>query len=90
MEAALSRGSREPGTGANFGPVLANYGIDNLRFLTPLKPSDAVTVSLTCKQISPRPGDYREVAGRQRSPTRTTPSWPATDVLTMVAKTWNM
>ena len=45
----------------DFGPVLANYGIDNLRFLTPLKPGDDMTVTLTCKQISPRAGDYGEV-----------------------------
>jgi oxepin-CoA hydrolase/3-oxo-5,6-dehydrosuberyl-CoA semialdehyde dehydrogenase len=32
------------------GPVLANYGIDNLRFLTPVYPGDELTVTLTCKQ----------------------------------------
>src|SRR4029450_11005456 len=36
------------------GPVLANYGIDNLRFLTPVYPGDALTVTLTCKAITPR------------------------------------
>ena len=36
------------------GPVLANYGLDNLRFLTPVKPGDELTVTLTCKQITPR------------------------------------
>lgn len=36
------------------GPVLANYGIDNLRFLSPVFPGDALTVTLTCKQKNPR------------------------------------
>ncbi len=44
------------------GPVLANYGLDNLRFVTPTKPGDALTVTLTAKQITPRqPEDYGEV-----------------------------
>ena len=38
------------------GPVLANYGVDNLRFLTPVKLGDELTVTLTAKQISPRGG----------------------------------
>ena len=29
------------------GPVLANYGVDNLRFLTPVKPDDTIAVTLT-------------------------------------------
>src|SRR5215470_1558013 len=36
------------------GPVLANYGLENLRFLTPVYPGDELTVTLTCKQIIPR------------------------------------
>jgi oxepin-CoA hydrolase/3-oxo-5,6-dehydrosuberyl-CoA semialdehyde dehydrogenase len=36
------------------GPVLANYGIDDLRFLTPVYPGDELTVTLTCKAITPR------------------------------------
>src|SRR5215471_7098369 len=43
------------------GPVLANYGLENLRFTTPVYPGDALTVTLTCKQISPREGEYGEV-----------------------------
>src|SRR5207237_6763626 len=38
------------------GPVLANHGVDALRFLTPVKPGDTLTVTLTCKQISSRGG----------------------------------
>ncbi len=36
------------------GPVLANYGVDNLRFLTPVNPGDTLKVQLTCKEINPR------------------------------------
>jgi oxepin-CoA hydrolase/3-oxo-5,6-dehydrosuberyl-CoA semialdehyde dehydrogenase len=43
------------------GPVLANYGLDNLRFLKPVKPGDAITVSLTAKSKSQRNEQYGEV-----------------------------
>ena len=70
------------------GPVLANYGIDNLRFLTPVYPDDELTVTLTCKQISPRPGEYGE-ARWDAEVTKQDGSLAAQyDVLTMVAKTW--
>ena len=36
------------------GPVLANYGLDNLRFVTPAKPGDKLSVTLTCKAKNPR------------------------------------
>ena len=36
------------------GPVLANYGIDDLRFLSPVYPGDSLKVMLTCKQKNPR------------------------------------
>ncbi len=32
------------------GPVLANYGMDNLRFIKPVYAGDTIQVSLTCKQ----------------------------------------
>jgi oxepin-CoA hydrolase/3-oxo-5,6-dehydrosuberyl-CoA semialdehyde dehydrogenase len=38
----------------NPGPVLANYGVDNLRFLTPVYPGDTLGVRLTCKEINLR------------------------------------
>jgi oxepin-CoA hydrolase / 3-oxo-5,6-dehydrosuberyl-CoA semialdehyde dehydrogenase len=69
------------------GPVLANYGIDNLRFLSPVYPGDELTVTLTCKQISPREGEYGEVRWDAEL-TKQDGSVAATyDVLTMVAKT---
>jgi oxepin-CoA hydrolase / 3-oxo-5,6-dehydrosuberyl-CoA semialdehyde dehydrogenase len=43
------------------GPVLANYGLDNLRFLKPVKPGDAIKVSLTAKSKSLRNEQYGEV-----------------------------
>jgi oxepin-CoA hydrolase/3-oxo-5,6-dehydrosuberyl-CoA semialdehyde dehydrogenase len=68
------------------GPVLANYGIDNLRFLTPVYPGDELSVALTCKQISPREGDYGEVRWDAQV-TKQDGSVAATyDVLTMVAR----
>jgi oxepin-CoA hydrolase/3-oxo-5,6-dehydrosuberyl-CoA semialdehyde dehydrogenase len=73
----------------DFGPVLANYGIDNLRFLTPLKPGDAMSVTLTCKQISPRAGDYGEVRWDAEVTNQDGTVVATYDVLTMVAKEWN-
>jgi oxepin-CoA hydrolase/3-oxo-5,6-dehydrosuberyl-CoA semialdehyde dehydrogenase len=44
------------------GPVLANYGLDNLRFVKPVKPGDAIKVALTEEeklQRSPTQGEVR-------------------------------
>jgi oxepin-CoA hydrolase/3-oxo-5,6-dehydrosuberyl-CoA semialdehyde dehydrogenase len=73
----------------DYGPVLANYGIDNLRFLTPVKPGDEMTVTLTCKQISPRAGDYGEVRWDAEVVNQEGVVAAIYDVLTMVAKEWN-
>lgn len=44
------------------GPVLANYGLDNLRFLKPVSPGDEIRVRLTAKQKrAARQPDYGEV-----------------------------
>ncbi|KNC95566.1 phenylacetic acid degradation bifunctional protein PaaZ [Trabulsiella odontotermitis] len=32
------------------GPVIANYGMENLRFIEPVKPGDTIQVRLTCKR----------------------------------------
>jgi oxepin-CoA hydrolase/3-oxo-5,6-dehydrosuberyl-CoA semialdehyde dehydrogenase len=37
-----------------YGPVLGNYGLDNLRFVKPVKPGDRIKVRLTCKEKSLR------------------------------------
>ncbi len=43
------------------GPVLANYGLDGLRFMKPVEPGDAIKVRLTVKQKTPRNEEYGEV-----------------------------
>jgi oxepin-CoA hydrolase/3-oxo-5,6-dehydrosuberyl-CoA semialdehyde dehydrogenase len=73
----------------DYGPVLANYGIDNLRFLTPVKPGDEISVTLTCKQISPRSGEYGEVRWDAELTNQEGKVVATYDVLTMVAKEWN-
>ncbi len=45
----------------NPGPVLANTGLDNLRFLKPVSPGDAISVRLTVKAKTPRGADHGEV-----------------------------
>jgi oxepin-CoA hydrolase/3-oxo-5,6-dehydrosuberyl-CoA semialdehyde dehydrogenase len=45
-----------------YGPVLANYGLDSLRFTKPVKPGDRIRVRLTCKEKTLRAGaGYGEV-----------------------------
>ncbi len=43
------------------GPVLANYGLDNLRFTKPVSPGDSIAVRLTVKNKSQRDAAYGEV-----------------------------
>jgi len=43
------------------GPVLANYGLENLRFLKPVYPGNAIRVRLTVKEKTPRKPEYGEV-----------------------------
>ena len=69
------------------GPVLANYGVDSLRFLAPVYPGDELTVTLTCKQISPREGEYGEVRWDAQVTKQDGSVAAQYDVLTMVAKT---
>jgi oxepin-CoA hydrolase/3-oxo-5,6-dehydrosuberyl-CoA semialdehyde dehydrogenase len=71
------------------GPVLANYGIENLRFLTPVYPGDELTVTLTCKQITPREdAGHGEVRWDTDVTNQHGASVAKYDVLTMVAKQW--
>ena len=68
------------------GPVLANYGIDRLRFATPTKPGDEIHVVLTCKrktQLNDR--GYGEVAWDTQVINQNGEVAAAYDVLTMVA-----
>ena len=43
------------------GPVLANTGLDNLRFLEPVSAGDSMKVRLTVKHKTPRNEEYGEV-----------------------------
>ena len=43
------------------GPVLANTGLDGLRFMKPVEAGDAIQVRLTVKKKTPRNEDYGEV-----------------------------
>lgn len=71
------------------GPVLANYGVDALRFLTPVNPGDSLQVTLTCKQINPRETeDYGEVRWDCTVTNQEAQLVAQYDVLTMVAKSW--
>ena len=69
------------------GPVLANFGVDNLRFLTPVRPGDALSVTLTAMQITPRQSaDYGEVRWDTDVTNQDGDSVAKYDVLTLVAK----
>jgi oxepin-CoA hydrolase / 3-oxo-5,6-dehydrosuberyl-CoA semialdehyde dehydrogenase len=69
------------------GPVLANYGLENLRFLTPVYPGDELTVTLTAKQIDPREGaPYGEVRWDADVTKQDGSSVAKYDVLTLVAR----
>jgi oxepin-CoA hydrolase/3-oxo-5,6-dehydrosuberyl-CoA semialdehyde dehydrogenase len=70
------------------GPVLANYGLEKLRFRTPVYPDDELTVTLTCKQITPRDGDYGEVRWDAVVTKQDGSSVATYEVLTLVAKEW--
>jgi oxepin-CoA hydrolase/3-oxo-5,6-dehydrosuberyl-CoA semialdehyde dehydrogenase len=69
------------------GPVLANFGVDNLRFLTPVKAGDSIRVMLTVKQITPRSSaDYGEVRWDALVTNANDEAVATYDVLTLVAK----
>jgi oxepin-CoA hydrolase/3-oxo-5,6-dehydrosuberyl-CoA semialdehyde dehydrogenase len=69
------------------GPVLANYGLENLRFVTPVNPGDSLTVTLTAKQITRREDvDYGEVRWDADVTNQNGESVAKYDVLTLVAK----
>ncbi|MCH6229900.1 phenylacetic acid degradation bifunctional protein PaaZ [Microbacterium sp. CFH 31415] len=69
------------------GPVLANYGLENLRFMTPVSPGDEIRVVLTAKQITPREtDDYGEVRWDAVIHNQSDEIVATYDVLTLVAK----
>ncbi|MFC8799021.1 phenylacetic acid degradation bifunctional protein PaaZ [Promicromonospora sp. NPDC057138] len=69
------------------GPVLANYGLENLRFLTPVVPGDAIRVRLTAAEITPRENEeYGEVRWDAVLTNQRDEVVATYDVLTLVAK----
>ena len=69
------------------GPVLANFGVDGLRFLTPVKEGETIKVTLTAKQITPRTNaDYGEVRWDAVVTNQEGDAVATYDVLTLVAK----
>jgi oxepin-CoA hydrolase/3-oxo-5,6-dehydrosuberyl-CoA semialdehyde dehydrogenase len=69
------------------GPVLANYGLENLRFVTPVYPGDSVHVALTAKEITPRENEeYGEVRWDAVLSNQKDEPVATYDVLTLVAK----
>jgi oxepin-CoA hydrolase/3-oxo-5,6-dehydrosuberyl-CoA semialdehyde dehydrogenase len=70
-----------------YGPVLANYGIDRLRFVKPVKPGDRIKVRLTCKTKSLRAEKgYGEVAWDTEITNQDGETVASYDVLTMVSE----
>ena len=71
------------------GPVLANYGLENLRFRTPVYPGDELPVTLTCREITPREeAGHGEVRWDADVTNQDGKSVATYDVLTLVAKQW--
>jgi len=74
----------------DFGPVLANYGLDSLRFIKPVKPLDRIQVRLTCKQKTLRADKgYGEVAWDTEITNQYGEPVATYDVLTMVSEQSN-
>lgn len=70
----------------DFGPVLANYGVDDLRFAQPVNYGDSLRVRLTCKQKTLRDeSGYGEVRWDTEVKNQDDEIVATYDVLTMVA-----
>jgi oxepin-CoA hydrolase/3-oxo-5,6-dehydrosuberyl-CoA semialdehyde dehydrogenase len=70
----------------DYGPVLGNYGIDELRFVKPVKPGDRIKVRLTCARKSLRADKgWGEVAWDTEITNQNQETVASYDVLTMVS-----
>jgi oxepin-CoA hydrolase / 3-oxo-5,6-dehydrosuberyl-CoA semialdehyde dehydrogenase len=70
----------------DYGPVLGNYGLDQLRFIKPVKPDDRIKVRLTCAQKSLRADKgWGEVAWDTEITNQDGETVASYDVLTMVS-----
>ncbi len=67
------------------GPVLANYGLDSLRFVKPVQPGETIKVRLTAKEKSPRNKQYGEVRWDVEITTGTGETAATYELLTMNA-----
>ncbi len=69
----------------NPGPVLANTGLDNLRFLKPVCPGDSISVKLVVKAKTPRTKEHGEVRWHVTIRNQTGETVAEYDLLTMNA-----
>lgn len=69
----------------NEGPVLANTGLDALRFVRPVVPGDSIRVTLTVKEKTPRTPKYGEVRWHVRLDNQDGDKVADYELLTMVA-----
>jgi oxepin-CoA hydrolase / 3-oxo-5,6-dehydrosuberyl-CoA semialdehyde dehydrogenase len=70
----------------DYGPVLGNYGIDELRFVKPVKPGDRIRVRLTCARKSLRADKgWGEVAWDTEITNQNEETVASYNVLTMVS-----
>lgn len=60
--------------GSELGPVLLNYGIDELRFTKPVYPGDTIHIKFTCKEKIPQ--DAKPVSQDTDQPGSKTPDIP--------------
>jgi len=67
------------------GPVLANTGLNGLRFLKPVSPGDSLRVHLTAKRKTRRTEDYGEVAWHAALRNQDDEAVAEYELLTMVA-----
>ncbi len=67
------------------GPVLANTGLDSLRFVKPLSPGEAIQVALTVKAKTKRNEEYGEVRWSAAVTNRADEMVATYELLTMVA-----
>ncbi|MCC8962971.1 phenylacetic acid degradation bifunctional protein PaaZ, partial [Bradyrhizobium sp. Pear76] len=69
----------------DYGPVLANYGLDSLRFVKPVQPGESIQVRLTAKEKTPRNKQYGEVRWDVEITTGTGETAATYELLTMNA-----
>jgi oxepin-CoA hydrolase/3-oxo-5,6-dehydrosuberyl-CoA semialdehyde dehydrogenase len=70
----------------DYGPVLGNYGLDELRFVKPVKPGDKIKVRLTCARKSLRADKgWGEVAWDTEITNQNQETVVSYNVLTMVS-----